>query len=155
MQHNIWCWNSILYNIKCTWLILKPSPFCMPEIEAPNCCCYVKPLPPSYCIRIRKLSRQIVCVCVRGLQSPRFGHSFRLSEIPRGGSLSSISLAACCHSAHSLTRFISLLHTYVHTDSRDCLFYSHSPRPHPQLQCSWKCVPHFKSLLSLSLSLSS
>lgn len=70
MQHIIWCWNSTLCNIKCTWLILKPRPFCMPVIEAPNCCCYVKPLPPSYCIRIRKLSRQIVCVCVLGDCNP-------------------------------------------------------------------------------------
>lgn len=40
---------------------------------------------------------------------------------------------------------------YTLTPDTECLFYSHSPRPHPWLQCSWKCVPHFKSILSISL----
>ena len=68
-----------------------------------------------------------------------------------GGSL---ALSVCLH--------VATLHTHTHTQHYytpkytltldiKCLFYSHSPRPHPWLQCSWKCVPHFWFNLSISL----
>lgn len=57
-------------------------------------------------------------------------------------------LAPCCHSPH----IYYTITTHTLFLQIECLFNSHSLHPHPWLQCSWKCVPHFKSILSASLS---